>query len=62
MISGMVVDVGDQGGAPARDKLKMCERLVCLGSWMLNAGMTSLCSPDEEQALYSERIDVYWVT
>lgn len=47
--SGIVVYLGAQGGAPTKDKLKMCERLVCLGSWMLNAGMTSLCCPDVQK-------------
>lgn len=35
MTSGIVVDLGDEGGAPARDKLKMCEKLSL--SWQLDA-------------------------
>lgn len=52
MISGIVVNLGGQGRAPGRDKLKMCDRLVCLGSWMLKAGMTSLCSPDVQKNMH----------
>lgn len=52
MMSGIVVDLGGQGRSPAWDRLKICERLVCLGSWMLNAGMTSLCSPDVQKNMH----------